>query len=153
MKKVIAIGIVFVLLSLIGGCLYFVAGVSETFPPIATYDYQGNVNQLVKQLQKLSEQKKGLTFKLTDTTGDSKSGHAYYFTLNWITKSAGTIQYGIKLSRTNNHFTENKTVIDVVKAINLTRSTGGYSQTAVGVHPLVTIFDREVLTGLITDKH
>ncbi len=131
-----------------GACIYFVAGVSATYSSIATYDYSGNVDTLVRRLHKLTQQKKSLTFTPTDTTGTKEKGLNYYFKLNWITPAVDTIEYSIELSKTDYWFTKNKTVIELVEAINLTHLSGGYSQTAKGVRPLVDIFDKNIMPGL-----
>jgi len=136
-----------------GTCIYFVSGVSATFDPIKTYDYTGNADTLVSRLHRLAQDKKLFSIKLTDTTGIKKTGFNYYFELRWINPEADTIEYSIKLSRTDHWFTKNKTVLELVEAINLTHLSGGYSQTAQGIQPLINNFDINIIPALMPNKH
>lgn len=138
--------------SIIGTCIYFVAGVSATSDPIKIYDCSGNVDTLVRRLNELTQVNKSLSFKSTDTTGTEETGHDYYFTLYWVTPHSDTIEYSINISKTNHQFNKNKTVIELVEAINLTHLSGGYTSTSKGIQPLVAIFDSNIISHLTHDN-
>lgn len=132
-----------------GTCIYFVGRVNSTYAPIKTYDYSGNVNTLVRRLHKLTQDKKLLSFAITDTTGTEETGYDYYFKFNYVMPGADTIEYSIVFSKTDHWFTPNKTVIELVEAIDLTHLSGGYSKIAMGVQPLVNRFDFNIIPALI----
>jgi len=52
-KKLFVISSIFFFICLIGGCLYFIGGVSATFPPIRTYEYAGSIGQLSSGIKDL----------------------------------------------------------------------------------------------------
>jgi hypothetical protein len=154
MTKLVTIFIGICIVGFIGAFIYFVGGVSSTYAPIKTYDYTGNLDTLVKRLHLLAQDKKSMSFTITDTTGTDKTGYNYYFKLNWITSNpTDTIEYSIVLSKTDHWFTANKTVIQLVEAIDLTHLSGGYSQTAKGIQPLVKRFDIYIIPALIHNKY
>ncbi len=132
----------------VGSCIYFVAGVSGTSAPIKTYDYTENVDTLTKRLHKLTHDNKSLSFTPTDTTGTKEKGYNYYFTLHWISPEKDTIEYNLALSRTDYWFAKNKTIIELVEAINLTHFSGGYSEKANGMQPLINNFEINILPTL-----
>jgi hypothetical protein len=147
-KALTVIGVVFMLFCM-GTCAYFVAGVSSTFPPIRQYKYTRSFNQLKQGLDNLSLVNKNMFYKITDTTGDEKTGHNYYVDIKLINHS-DTILYNIVYQSTDYFFKKNITEIGVVGAFDIPHSQGGYGygDGKNGVKELVLKFEKDVLVPL-----
>jgi hypothetical protein len=78
MRKILNIIIGLSLISLVGTCLYFVAGVSSTSPPIKQYEFNGSVHQLLTYIKAYTTVNPSVAIKITDITGNEKNGIATY---------------------------------------------------------------------------
>ncbi len=132
---------------IIGGFIYFVAGVSSTYPPIRKYEYLGSFNQFITEIRNYTSINPGVEFKITDTVGSKDNGYATYLIIEMKTNQ-GNIEYGLKCEEYNSKDNPNKTIISLVEAYNKTRIIGGYSKEAKGIEPLVNNFDVNFLTPL-----
>jgi hypothetical protein len=136
-----------ILLTFIGGCLYFVAGVSAVSPPIKSYEYNKSVNQLKAGLDNLTAGDRSITYRFTDTTGDKEVGYRYYADITLINQS-DSLEYHIFYDKTDYWFKKNKTIIGLVLAFDATHLKGGYSYNADS-EPLINIFEKRILSKLI----
>jgi hypothetical protein len=143
------IGIVgFTMLLFFGTCIYFVAGVSSTFPPIKQYKYSRSFKQLKQDLDNLVSVNKNMLYKITDTTGDEKTGHDYYLEVKLI-NNTDTILYQIAYQTTDYTFKKNIIEIGVIGAFDMVHDKGGYGYAdGNGVKELLLKFEKEVLTPL-----
>jgi hypothetical protein len=154
MKKAVIIFIGVCLAGIMGTCIYFVAGVSATFPPIKTYDYPGRITELKSKLDSLCAVNHNISYVFTDTTGGPKyrNTYAYYITV-YDREPKATFEYAIKYSSTDYHFSDNKTTLSLIMAYDTIRHVGGYGIDAVGIKPLIINFDKNIMSYLTHDKY
>ena len=146
MRKTVIIVFLLAVLIVIGFFIYFVAGVSSTYPPIKKYEYAGTINQLTTNIRNYASVNSDVSFKITDKVGSPQNGYATYGTIK--TKGHGSdIEYSIKCEESNSGNLI-KTTISLVEAYDITRNVGGYSKEAKGIEPLVNNFDVNFLTPL-----
>ncbi|MFD0750692.1 hypothetical protein ACFQZS_11095 [Mucilaginibacter calamicampi] len=142
---IIAFGVGLILC--IGTCVYFVAGVSSTFPPIKTYDYKRNIDEFKSDMNKLAVSNKNILYRITDITGDSNTGYKYYFDI-FIKEPKRNLQYHAFYDKTDYWFKDNKTEIGLVFAYDQTHSVGGYGVNATGIANLIKVFEKEIIYKL-----
>lgn len=121
--------------------IYFVSGVSATYPPIKEYNYSGTTSQFISIFRQYAETNSNLIFKVTDTTGNATNGHAIYLEIEM-----SNVEYTLKCIEDKSD-TRN-TAIWLVGAIDKSRNVGGYSKEAEGVEALVDVFDKDILASL-----
>ena len=151
MKKAVVIFIGICVVSIIGTCIYFVAGVSATFPPIKRYPYPGSFTELKSKLASLCMINHNISYVVTDTTGGPTyhTTYAYYITV-YDKGPKATYEYAIKYSLTDYHFSDNKTIVSLIMAYDTVNNVGGYGITAVGIKPIIENFDKNIMAHLIT---
>ena len=135
-----------ILLGFVGTCIYFVAGVSDVFPPIKIYDYPGDMNQLTKQMKSVSALNKNISFTINDTTGDKKIGHNYEITIKFRNIDRD-IEYQVTYAESDFRFTSHKSVIEIIGAFDITHNKGGYGMNGE-VKDLVNLFEIYILPKL-----
>ncbi len=145
MKKGIIIAVIAALV--IGGFIYFVAGVSSVSPPIKQYQYLGTVNQLLSGIQGYASTNPDVNFKITDTVGSRDTGYGIYMDVA-IKKNGHDITYHLMCEKNEDNSTIVKTEIHLVLAFDETDKTGGYQLNGKGVKPLVDSFDTGFLVEL-----
>lgn len=143
MKKGIIIAVIVALV--IGGFIYFVAGVSSTSAPIKRYEYSGSINQFVTAIKNYASTNPNVSVKITDTVGDRKADYGIYISID-MKINKDSISYNLECEKSDG--ATNKTTIQLVEAYNKTRITGGYIKDAKGVKPLVDDFESDFLTPL-----
>jgi hypothetical protein len=127
---------------LFGGCLYFVGGVSATFPPIRTYNYQGSPAQLVAGIKNLSHSDTGVSYEITSTVGSADIGLATYMTVMFKTTKRN-IEYELKYESEDSH-----TKIGLIKAYDQEHNIGGYGIKATGMNEILKVFEKDFLEKL-----
>ena len=148
-KVILAISIAG-LFVVIGCFIYFVSGISSTYPPIRKYEYQGSFNQLITGIRNYTLRNADVTFNITDTVGNKDNGYAIY--LNIETKiNQDSIEYDLKCEDYNSNGIPNLTLISLIEAYNKTQNIGGYSKKAKGIDGLVNEFELNVL-GFLKDN-
>ena len=131
-----------ILLCFVGTCVYFVGGVSATFPPIKKYVYHGGFNQLEKVLEKYS--KLDSSFRFKKDTGFNE--------IDIDMKRLGAnITYGLICKNLDDDTTV--TEIDLVMAFDTTNKIGGYGIKADGMKDLLNYFDNNIIARLRKDEH
>jgi len=143
MKKAIIITIALALIGFISIFVYFVSGVSSTYPPIKQYIYSGTTDQLIVGIRKYTSTNLGVTFTITDTTGNKENGYATY--MNIETKN---VEYSLKCEEQNSDGNLSKTIVSLVFAYDRAKNVGGYSKQAKGIGALTDKFDLNVLKPL-----
>ena len=143
----VIIGLAFVML--VGTCVYFVAGVSSTYPPLKEYGYSESFFQLKTRLDKLSLENNRMKYEITDTLGAENVGYKYRITIN-LKRGFKDLEYQIFYGETDYWFKKNTTQIGLVFAYNRTDNTGGYGYegNAEITKSLVRIFEAEILENL-----
>lgn len=123
--------------------IYFVAGISDTFPPIRVYNCSGTVTEFEAGIDKISKNEKGITYKITDTVGSKDVGFATHMTLV-ITSVKRSIEYDIKYE--NNY---NQIKLALIMANDRASKLGGYGIKADGMYELLSVFEKRIIEGLI----
>lgn len=123
--------------------VYFVAGVSSTYPPIEEYEYSSNVDQIAMAIKNYAANNPNVSFKITDTVGNRKDNYAIYMTIV-VKIQKDSIIYSLKCEDDN----FNKTNIKLVQAYNQTQNIGGYNRDAQGIKLLTEYFDHIFLIEL-----
>lgn len=141
-KVIIPISIIGLVI-IIGFFVYFVSGLSSTYPPIRKYEYKGSLNQLVTSIREYTLTNADVKFKITDTVGNKENGYAIYLNIETKTNQ-DSIEYGLKCEEYNSKGNPNLTIISLVEAYNKTQNTGGYSKKAKGVDGLVNEFELNI---------
>ncbi len=136
-------------MAVIGTCVYFVAGVSATYPPIRTYDYSGTIDNLKSDLEHLCHDNQNITFVVTDVTGGPEYGttYAYYMTIKLKTTST-ILEFSIVYDFTNYWFKKDKSQVALIMAYDTAHNLGGYSLKANGIKPFVQVFEHDVMAKL-----
>jgi hypothetical protein len=148
MSKIIYIITGLILIGFIGTCIYFVAGVSSTFPPIKKYEFTGRVNDLLSGIKKYNADNPNVTLKITDTTGNKDNGYGIYMDIE-IKSVTSDIVYNLECEKNNNDGEAAKTLIQLIGAFNAKNyKTGGYGINATGVKNMVKDFDEGFLVNL-----
>lgn len=148
MKKIVIIPISLALICVIGFFIYFVSGVSATYPPIREYEYMGTTSQLIDGLRKYASTDSDVVFKVTDTTGYKKTGYAIYMDIK-----TGNIKYGLKCEEQNAEGNLRKVNISLVEALDTAQLIGGYSKGAKGIDALVDNFNSTILKALKNNQN
>jgi hypothetical protein len=147
MRKAIIIIIGLVLIGFIGTCIYFVAGVSATIPPIKKYQYSGSVNQLLSGIKEYSATNPNVSLKITDTAGNKEIGYAIYMDVE-VKGLTGDILYNLKCEKSDNDVEPAQTLIQLIGVFNTKNyKIGGYGIKGIGVKSMVKDFD----TGFLVD--
>jgi hypothetical protein len=143
--KVITLAISIIgLVIVLGYFVYFVSGVSSTYPPIRKYEYKGSFNQFITSIRQYTSTNSDVKFKITDTVGNKENGHAIYLNIETKTNQ-DSIEYGVRCEEYNSKGNPNLTIISLVEAYNKTQNIGGYSKKAKGVDVLVNEFELIIL--------
>ncbi|HJP63592.1 MAG TPA: hypothetical protein VJ844_09135, partial [Mucilaginibacter sp.] len=121
------------------------AGISSTFPAIKTYKSSANVLQTIAEFQLLTIQRPHIIFKINDTVGDKTDGYAYETTLS-IKDSTQNLLYELKFYDMGKE--KKGTEILLIGAHDMNRNQGGYGINAIGMKPLLTNFQSEILVSL-----
>lgn len=147
MKKELLIVVVTItfLIGFIAIFIYFVTGVSATYPPIRKYSYSGTPDELIGGLRKYSSSIPDVTFKVTDTTGDVNNNCAFYVSI-----AVRNVEFTLKCEE---HYSndEGNTLVMLVGIYDRIRNVGGYSRDAEEIDVLVDRFLTDVLTPLKTE--
>lgn len=128
----------------IGSIIYFVSGVSATYPPIKVYQLTENVSQSVNIIQGFVSKKPGMKFSITDTTGTKEEGYAYYATL----RINDSLEYSLKFEDKDGSSSFGVTNMALILAYNNVTIRGGYSKQAKGVTSIICHFDDLVINSL-----
>jgi hypothetical protein len=148
MRKIIYIIPGLIVIGFIGTCIYFVAGVSSTFPPIKKYQFSGSVNQLLSGIKEYTSIDRNVTLKITDTTGNERNGYAIYMDVE-VKGLTGDILYGLKCGKSNDDGEPATTLIQLISAFNAKDyKIGGYGIKGIGVKNMVKDFDTGFLVEL-----
>lgn len=148
MLKVLYIIFGVALIMCIGTCLYFVAGVSATLPPIKQYDYEKNFNQFKSGMNEVVAANKNISYEITDTTGDAKTGYRFYISV-FIKEEKRTLEYHVYYDKTDFLFKKNKTQLCLIFAYDQTHRLGGYGIKAFGIDNLIRVFEQKVMYAIL----
>jgi hypothetical protein len=143
---ILAISIIGLVIS-IGYFVYFVSGVSSTYPPIRKYEYRGSFNQLITGIRNYTLTNADVKFKIADTVGNKDNGYAIYLNIETKTNQ-DSIEYDLRCEEYNSKGNPNLTIISLVEVCNKTQNMGGYSTKAKGVDGLVNEFELNILKSL-----
>jgi hypothetical protein len=127
---------------LIGGCLYFVGGVSATIPPIRTYNYAGEPAKFQSGISQLAKSDKNITYEITDTVGSEDVGFAFDTEITLKTPTR-VIIYQLRYQAD-----DSQTKIELIMAYDKTHNLGGYGIKALGMNDILNVFQRSILTKL-----
>ena len=147
MKRATILVSILAFIIVIGGFVYFVAGVSATSAPIKKYQYSGSMSQLITGLRKYASNNPAISFRITDTTGSRADGYAIYTAIE-ATKNLHQLEYHLRCEESDNNSEATTTKIALVFAYDATNNSGGYQKNGRGVNVLVDRFDEDFLPGL-----
>ncbi|TWR26550.1 hypothetical protein FPZ43_15465 [Mucilaginibacter pallidiroseus] len=123
--------------------IYFVVGISDTFPPIRVYNCSGRVSEFEAGIDKISKTEKNITYKITDTVGSKDNGFAMHMTII-ITSAKRSIEYNIKYESN-----DTQTKLALIMANDWASKLGGYGIKADGMYELLSVFEKKIIYGLI----
>ncbi|MFI5160764.1 MAG: hypothetical protein ACHQHN_05775 [Sphingobacteriales bacterium] len=129
----------------IGGCLYFVAGVSATIPPIEIFECQGDFNQLISKMETFCSAHHNMKFEVTDRVGNQQNGYAVYANI-YLVVDRDSMEYDLKFE--DNSSKPNNSMISIVEAYNKTRNIVAYGKEAKQIKPLLNDFESKFLIPL-----
>lgn len=148
MHKIVIIIVVLAAIGFVGSCLYLVAGVSATIPPIKKYEFSGTVDQLLSGIRKYAFADTTVTLKIIDTTGDKNTGYGIEMDIE-IKSDKHILIYNLKCEKNNGDYKTDNTLIQLIGAFNKKdHNVGGYGIKGVGVSKMVNEFDTVFLTKL-----
>ena len=127
------------LLGFLGTCIYFVGGVSATYPPIITYKYWGPTQQFENDLMNLVQSDSNMVYKKTDTVGSVESGFRMYLTID----DKGKI-YDLRYEKTD----DGSTLLKLVGIHSNNYTKGGYQLGDKGVSELLVNYEKDLIKKL-----
>ncbi len=152
MKKTIILIVVLVVV----GALFFIYVLRQLTPgdnSIKDYRYNGSVDNLIMNIQSYAKAKPGISFKITDTTGNAESGFAYYMDIE-LKDNKSDFLFTIKCKDGKKHDSSAaQTDAKLIFAFDRVHIIGGYNKDAQGIEPLVKAFDVRFLVPLENDQH
>ena len=153
LKSIRFIIIGLVLASIIGTCIYFVAGVSSTFPPIKEYEFSGSVDQLLAGIREYTILNPNAKLTITDTTGGKENGYGIYMDVE-LKKDTSLLLYNLECEKIDQNNNPPKTLIKLIGAFNKHNyKVGGYGIKGIGVKGMIDDFEIEFLMRLKRQKH
>lgn len=148
MAKTILVIVGIAIISFIGACIYFAAGVSYTYPPIKRYHFSGNITRLLSGIKEYTVINRNVSLNITDTTGNKKNGYKIYMDIA-IQGINGDLVYSLNCEKINSNGKPADTRIQLIGVFNKKNyHIGGYSVKGIGVKEMVNNFDTGFLTGL-----
>ncbi|WP_426669071.1 hypothetical protein ACPPVU_22965 [Mucilaginibacter sp. McL0603] len=149
MRKITAIVCGLILLGFVGTCVYFVGGVSATYPPIKEYKFSGSIEQIGQFLQFFSESNPYLTYKIS--IRDSSNLDVSYRDIEIKLKdSSKNFSYALVCEENDD---KSETIIKLVDAFNETNNIGGYSIESQGVKELLKHFESDFIIPFQKSEH
>jgi hypothetical protein len=130
------------LTGIIGAWVYFVSGISATYPPIREYDYPKSFSRFKKSMDQLVLTDKKLSYKITAANGSN-----HYLTLK-LTTDSNDFEYNIVYRKTDYWIKKDITEIGLVGAFDKNKIIGGYHYKDRGVKRLVEVFEKEFIDRL-----
>lgn len=147
MKKGTLIAIVIAGISIIGGFIYFVGGVSSTYPPIRKYEYKGGLDQFITSIHDYASTTPTVQYEITDTVGSKDNGYATYIHIE-VRNTPSDIEFELKCEEDKHSGIQTKTAISLVGAYDKTKNIGSYSKDAKDADILAKQFELTVLKRL-----
>jgi len=129
-------------LIVVGGFIYLVSLFTAIYPPLKKYPYTKSMVQLKKDLDHLSQTYHQISFDITDTTGGSENGYAYYITIK-IKNSHKDNEYHIAYKQDDDWFSKKETNLHLIGAFDHYRKSGGYKLEDQDVKGLVNLFEKD----------
>lgn len=123
--------------------MYFVGGVSATFPPIKIYNYNGTVQQLDHALNRYVNIDSTVKIKISRRDSSNYNDNGDRDIVITLKSDAKIIEYGL-VCDTNNG---NKTKVNLISAFTQ-YNIGGYSIKSPEVKALSTVFEKKILIPL-----
>jgi len=146
-KRILFIGLILGIVGFFGLFVYFVGGVSATYPPIKTYDYALTDKELYQEILNVVSKNQTWTFIISDSTGQVND-RKYYCELYKVTPT-DSLTFSFFFQKADRLFdTETKSEIGLVQAWDNIQWTGGYKMDDPKVEDLVKLFDTEIISGL-----
>ena len=147
MKKII-IAVILSLVAVVAIFLYFVNGISSTYPPIEKYQYSSNFSQFIEDLNKLSSINKDIFLKIKDTTGDKEASFAFYMKIE-IRNNKNDFQYDLKFEQSNfDNQLKTNNFIEIIGVFDNIKNIGGYRKNFKGYEEIMAVFDSSILRPL-----
>lgn len=151
-RKIFKYTIVFGLIAYaLGKCIYFVAGMSATFPPIRIYEYQGDSVHFVNSIYHLTTICSEVSIKDTEKVGVRENGYALYMTIE-DKIDTNNIEYGLKIEKSDKD-KPSPIKVSLTSLFDETRGLGGYGIKAVGMQKLLYDFEHNFLAELNKKEH
>ncbi len=147
MRKIILIILGLVLVIFIGTYVYKILTISSVYPPIKEYEYSGSVNHLITGIGGYASTNPKVSFKITDTVGNSNTGYAIRLDIE-IKHQMHDITYNLQCEEKRGIDVSPKTIVELLGAYDKTDNIGGYIAEAKGVKLLVDDFETDFLFGL-----
>lgn len=146
--KAVKIGTILIIIGFVGGCLYFVGGVSATIPPIRTYNLSGTVKEFGDALINLSKTDTNIKVDISRRDSSQVDDGSRDIAIKLI-KDTTFNTYCLVCDPDN----DKRSKIKLTSAFDKTNKKGGYGGTAQGVKPLLSDFEIYVLTRLKNIQH
>ncbi|MDB5150418.1 MAG: hypothetical protein JWQ57_4438 [Mucilaginibacter sp.] len=146
MRKIIFIAVGLVLAGFAGRCVYMIACISCTFPPIKTYNYSGSMDQFESAFKAFAILDTDITYQIKQR--DSSLVNSARDLTVLLKDKSDTITYNIVLSKPNKD-----AKVALIGAFDSARKTGGYSDDDPAVKQLFNQFKTDFLVRLEKDGH
>jgi len=136
------------MVGLIGRCVYMVLCISCTYPPIATYEYTGSVDDLAVSLKKFAASNPEITFKFSrrDSTAQKDNGDRDLDIE--FKRDSSIISYGLVCNQG-----QNTTEVELTSAFSHNNTYGGYGIKAPGVNKFLVYFEKDLLVRFKNQEH
>lgn len=136
----------------LGYMLYFVVGMSSTFPSIKEYHFAASKTSFEEKLTARINASNGWSLENTDTVKGEKGDTCYWASLTYLGNGQQLkydIQYCVDGDNSNND--EKCLLLYVVGVFDYVKKSGGYKSSDKGVGELLQTLDRALLTDFAPD--
>jgi len=151
MRNLTKILVVLISICFIGGCIYFVGGVSATIPPIKKYIYKGSIIQFGNLLNTFIVSHSNVEYKITARDSGNLNVNFRDIAID-VKKGTDSLSFGLVCEENSTNGVW-ETELDLVEAMNKTKLTGGYGSKADGLKPLLDYFESDLLLELKKKQH
>jgi hypothetical protein len=131
-----------IMIGFVGRVVYMIACISCTYPPIKTYEFQGNIDDLRADFYEFANNP-GISCRFTNRGNTDPADSVGTDLTIELKRDTSTIKYGFVCE------VDDDTVdIALVSATNWDGTYGGYTKNAAGVNEFVKVFEKNFLQRL-----
>ncbi|MBT1696855.1 hypothetical protein KK083_08230 [Fulvivirgaceae bacterium PWU4] len=136
----------------VGYMLYFVIGISSTFPSIKEYHFATSQASFEEKLTARINASNGWSLENTDTVKGEKGDACYWASLTYQ-ENGQHLKYDIKYCADGDDSNNDKKcfLLYIVGAFDYVNKSGGYKSSDKDVSELLQVLDRALLTDFAPD--